>query len=58
MSTLRGTVFRITFDPLVAGEVAGPGDATFRAGRRIVLGDGFSVTAGGRFRAVIDPSLR
>lgn len=54
---MRGTVFRITFDPLVAGEVAGPGDATFRAGRRIVLGDGFSVTEGGRFWAVTDPSL-
>jgi len=30
-------------------------DVTFRAGRSIVLGDGFVVQAGGSFRAVIDP---
>jgi hypothetical protein len=48
-------------DTLSAGqgfEVAGSGDATFRAGRRVVLGDGFSVAHGARFRALIDPSLR
>lgn len=33
------------------------GDVTFRAGRRIVLGDGFSVGGGGRFVAEIDPAL-
>jgi len=30
---------------------------TFRSGRRIVLKDGFSVTSGARFTAVIDPSI-
>lgn|GEM_PF-3395241 len=47
-------------DTLSAGagfEVAAPGDATFRAGRRIVLCDGFSVGNGASFRAVIDPAL-
>lgn len=31
-------------------------DATFRAGRTIVLGDGFKVEAGASFRAVIEPA--
>jgi PKD repeat protein len=37
--------------------VTATGDVTFRAGRRIVLGNGFSVEDGGRFKAVIDPSI-
>ncbi|HLE83851.1 MAG TPA: hypothetical protein VJG13_05885 [Thermoanaerobaculia bacterium] len=48
-------------DTLSAGQgfgVVAPGDATFRAGRRIVLSDGFAVIQGARFRAVIDASLR
>jgi hypothetical protein len=48
-------------DTLSAGQgfgVVAPGDATFRAGRRIVLSDGFAVNQGARFRAVIDASLR
>jgi uncharacterized protein YkwD len=38
-------------------EVAATGDVTFQAGRRIVLGDGFSVASGGTFRAVVDSTL-
>lgn len=30
---------------------------TFRAGRRVILKDGFSVTSGGRLTVVIDPSI-
>lgn len=47
-------------DVLTAGpdfRVIASGDLTFRAGARIVLRDGFSVAAGARFRAVIDPAL-
>jgi hypothetical protein len=47
-------------DVLTAGpdfHVISPGDLTLRAGARIVLRDGFSVGAGARFRAVIDPGL-
>ncbi len=32
-------------------------DATFRAGREIVLGNGFRVESGGTFQAVIDPGV-
>jgi hypothetical protein len=35
--------------------VASGADVTFRAGRSIVLGPGFSVAAGGAFRAQIEP---
>jgi hypothetical protein len=38
-------------------EVTATGDVTFRAGRRVVLGDGFSVASGGSFRAVVDSTL-
>lgn len=38
-------------------EVTATGDVTFRAGNRIVLGDGFSVASGGSFRAVVDSTL-
>lgn len=38
-------------------EVTASGDVTFRAGRRVILGDGFSVAAGGSFRAMVDPVL-
>lgn len=38
-------------------EVIATGDVTFRAGRQIVLGDGFSVASGGSFRAVVDFTL-
>lgn len=41
-----------------AFHVGQPGDVTFRAGQRIILDDGFSVGAGARFEAVIDPSLQ
>lgn len=34
-----------------------PGDVTFVAGQQILLRPGFSVQAGGRFHAVIDPTL-
>lgn len=47
-------------DTITAGDgfqVEATGDVTFRAGRRIVLGDGFSVASGGSFRAVVDPAL-
>lgn len=48
-------------DTLTAADgfrVSAPGEVTFRAGNRIVLGDGFSVDAGAHFTALIDPSLR
>jgi hypothetical protein len=32
-------------------------DVTFRAGREVVLGDGFVVQSGASFRAVVDPSI-
>ena len=38
-------------------QVDATGDVTFRAGQKIVLGDGFSVAGGGTFRAVVDPAL-
>lgn len=38
-------------------QVTGTGDVTFHAGRRIVLGDGFSVASGGSFRAIVDSTL-
>ena len=38
--------------------VESTGDLTFRAGERIVLGDGFSVGPGGRFVAEIDQALK
>lgn len=38
-------------------EVTASGDVTFHAGRRIVLGDGFSVASGGTFRAIVDSTL-
>jgi len=47
-------------DTISAGDgyVVGPsGDVTFRAGRRVVLRDGFAVETGGTFRAVVDPFL-
>jgi hypothetical protein len=47
-------------DTIAAGdgfEVGPSGDVTFRAGRRIVLRDGFSVAAGGSFTAAVDPTL-
>jgi hypothetical protein len=39
-------------------EVVAPGHATLRAGERIVLGDGFSVGAGGRLTVEVDPTLQ
>jgi len=33
------------------------GDVTFRAGEKVVLQDGFSVAAGGRFKIEIDSTL-
>lgn len=36
--------------------VASGADVTFKAGRRIVLTDGFSIESGARFRAVIEPA--
>jgi len=40
-----------------AGTTVGPSaDVTFKAGRSIVLGSGFSVAAGGSFQAVLEPS--
>ena len=38
-------------------QVSATNGVTFRAGRTIILKDGFSVTSGGRFTAVIDPSI-
>jgi len=38
-------------------EVTATGDVTFHAGRRIVLGDGFSVASGGSFTAIVDSTL-
>lgn len=37
--------------------VVDPGSVTFRAGRSVTLGSGFSVGSGASFRAVIDPAL-
>jgi len=59
--TVQGVAIFEACDTLAAGAgfaVAAPGEATFRAGRRIVLRDGFSVGNGASFRALIDPALR
>jgi len=37
--------------------VVGPGTVTFRAGRTIALGSGFSIGSGASFQAIIDPTL-
>jgi hypothetical protein len=47
-------------DTIAAGEgfeVGTTGDVTFLAGNQVVLRDGFSVAAGGRFTAGVDPTL-
>lgn len=62
-SDLVGTVFLSTESAEAcevlsahSGTTVGTGaDVTFRSGRRIVLGDGFSVQDGASFRAVIEP---
>jgi len=50
-----------TCHALVAGTdfhvMAPGGDVTFRAGERVILGDGFKVDSGASFRAVVDPQL-
>jgi len=59
-TTVDSTQTFTACDVLTAGpdfQVIASGDLTFRAGARIVLRNGFSVGAGARFRAVIDPGL-
>lgn len=58
--TVNGTETFEACDTVSAGdgfEVGAAGDVTFRAGNRVVLRDGFSVASGGRFRALVDPTL-
>ncbi|MGB5817117.1 MAG: 3-coathanger stack domain-containing protein [Thermoanaerobaculia bacterium] len=60
-ATVGGEAVYETCQELVAGagfHISGPdGDVTFRAGEAIVLGDGFVVESGAKFRAVVDPKL-
>lgn len=52
--TLGGTqTFEACIEVMAHNGVHVSGDATFRAGERIVLGDGFSVGSGASFQAVI-----
>jgi uncharacterized protein YkwD len=47
-------------DTVSAGDefqVGSSGEVTFLAGDRIILRDGFSVAAGGVFRAIVDPAI-
>ena len=60
VQTVNGMADYEACDTISAGDgfVVGPaGNVTFRAGRRIVLRDGFAVEEGGSFRAVVDPLL-
>lgn len=59
--TVSSTIQFEACSSLTAGSgfhIEQPGDVTFRAGDRIILEDGFSVGAGARFEAVIDPALQ
>jgi RHS repeat-associated protein len=58
--TLTGTETLEVCGEIVAGNsvtIAAGADITFRAGDRIVLGNGFSVEEGAVFRAEVDPTI-
>lgn len=58
--TIAGADEQIACEWIRAGDnfrVNASGDLTLRAGNQLILRDGFSVAAGGSFRAIIDPSL-
>lgn len=58
--TYSGTAVEEACGEVAAGtgvRVTSTGEATFRAGERVVLKDGFRVDSGGSFTAEIDPSI-